>query len=692
MAQMEMFPAAANSPATELTAAITDVQTTVSVLDASKLPDAPNIATIGVDESAETVRYEGKSGNDLTGVTRGFSGTTAKAWATGVGVARYFTAYDADALRENVADVNAQLADIVTVNVKTLGAKGDGLTNDTHAFRLAAQRIKELNGGKLVIPSGTYIVGEQTFANGYGKGYAYESAKIIEITDCDYVEIVGNNAILKIDPTLKYGSYDPTTGDAYSAILPFYDTNYQAQIGDIIRLKNNKVVKVRGIELNGNNTEVMIGGKWGDAGTQIKASGIVLDTNGCVFLENVISHHQCLDGLLNVFDYNVGGVSAFMTMTNCAFDYNGRQGFSWVGGSNITATSCRFNHTGRAGIGSEPQAGLDIEPTTEAHNGVFINCEFADNVGIGMVSDNQPNVSNIAFTNCRFYGTTNFPIYPNGKAFKFYNCTISGEASSAYHALKDEEKTLFRDCFFTGDATYNGRPIFGTSVVNFWDVQNPILENCTIVSNNSGMKVGNTGENTTIKDCSFLQNGSFGTAFLRGIYRGYNKVKIVTGANDPASMAYNYGTLEYIDASGIVTQVPPVSNTIYTKNILGNWFAKNLLIPLQSTITNWEIRITFSNQYEVYYCLDVTAVGYFANDNKRGIHKNLYSGDTLSSENNTIVEHQVGISGFALGLDTTSSGNTLIIPITHTTGSAVSLHVKGTSMLDCLNLELVQVV
>ncbi|OMD32087.1 GDSL-type esterase/lipase family protein [Paenibacillus odorifer] len=111
MAQVEMFAAQANSPATELTAAITDVATTVSVLDASKLPDAPNIATIGVDESAETIKYTGKSGNTLTGVTRGFSGTVAKAWATGVGVARYFTAYDADALRENVTEHSAQLVD-----------------------------------------------------------------------------------------------------------------------------------------------------------------------------------------------------------------------------------------------------------------------------------------------------------------------------------------------------------------------------------------------------------------------------------------------------------------------------------------------------------------------------------------------------------------------------------------------------
>ncbi|WP_339191979.1 hypothetical protein NST68_21160 [Paenibacillus sp. FSL E2-0230] len=136
MALQEMFTAQPNSPATELTAALTDVATTVSVLDASKLPDAPNIATIGVDESAETIKYTGKSGNTLTGVTRGFSGTAAKAWGVGVGVARYFTAYDADALRENVAghsaelvSVSAQLADIV-INAKTLGIKGDG-TDET---------------------------------------------------------------------------------------------------------------------------------------------------------------------------------------------------------------------------------------------------------------------------------------------------------------------------------------------------------------------------------------------------------------------------------------------------------------------------------------------------------------------------------------------------------------------------------
>jgi hypothetical protein len=156
MAQVEMFPAVANSPATELTAAITDVQTTVSVLDASKLPDAPNIATIGVDESAETVRYEGKSGNDLTGVTRGFSGTVAKAWGIGVGVARYFTAYDADALRENVAGHTERLADIA-LNVRDFGAVGDGVTDDTAAIQSAIDYAIE-TGQDLIFPPGISVI------------------------------------------------------------------------------------------------------------------------------------------------------------------------------------------------------------------------------------------------------------------------------------------------------------------------------------------------------------------------------------------------------------------------------------------------------------------------------------------------------------------------------------------------------
>lgn len=96
-----MYPAQPNSPAAELATAIDATQTTIEVTDGSKLPDAPNIAVIGTEEDAETIKYETKNGNTLENVTRGLQGT-AKAWGAGEVIARNFTAYDYDALRTNI--------------------------------------------------------------------------------------------------------------------------------------------------------------------------------------------------------------------------------------------------------------------------------------------------------------------------------------------------------------------------------------------------------------------------------------------------------------------------------------------------------------------------------------------------------------------------------------------------------------
>ncbi|KOP64355.1 hypothetical protein AMS62_03095 [Bacillus sp. FJAT-18019] len=99
-----MYPAQVNSRQTELASAINATQTTIPLVDASIVPVAPNLVTIGTDESAETILYTGKSGNDLTGVTRGFEGVAAS-WSAGSKVGRFFTAYDADVFRENIEDI-----------------------------------------------------------------------------------------------------------------------------------------------------------------------------------------------------------------------------------------------------------------------------------------------------------------------------------------------------------------------------------------------------------------------------------------------------------------------------------------------------------------------------------------------------------------------------------------------------------
>lgn len=105
-----MYYSMVNSPVTTLASSITASDTIIPLLDSSKLPAAPNIATIGTTENAETILYTSKDGNNLTGVTRGFQ-SSASVWNSGAIVARYYTAYDHNSFVDNITELQNKSAD-----------------------------------------------------------------------------------------------------------------------------------------------------------------------------------------------------------------------------------------------------------------------------------------------------------------------------------------------------------------------------------------------------------------------------------------------------------------------------------------------------------------------------------------------------------------------------------------------------
>ena len=111
MALQTMYPAKNNSPATALTEGITAESTSMTLYDASVLPDAPNICVIGNDDTAEIVSYTGISGNTVTGLGRGINGTIKKVWSADTYVARNITAYDHEAFRANILDLDNRKTD-----------------------------------------------------------------------------------------------------------------------------------------------------------------------------------------------------------------------------------------------------------------------------------------------------------------------------------------------------------------------------------------------------------------------------------------------------------------------------------------------------------------------------------------------------------------------------------------------------
>lgn len=106
MALKTMYPAVNNSPVTTTVDAISDIATSITVESTANLPAAPNIVTVGSGDDSELVLYTSKGDRIISGLTRGFNGTTPKSWPVGTPVYRAFTAYDHDTFISNIKDVS----------------------------------------------------------------------------------------------------------------------------------------------------------------------------------------------------------------------------------------------------------------------------------------------------------------------------------------------------------------------------------------------------------------------------------------------------------------------------------------------------------------------------------------------------------------------------------------------------------
>jgi len=186
-----MYPGQANSPQTELSAAIDSTQTTIPVLNASALPSAPNLVTIGIDDTAETVKYTGKSGNDLTGCVRGFQGA-AKGWSAGTKLARNFTAYDYDALRQNVEE-SAPLASPTLTGIVT--APHFKSTNNTGRNFTASDwaDLSANSGGQLLLANNAYTDGNNVWK--YSNSHPSMGARGMRMSQSGGIEIFDTGSI-----------------------------------------------------------------------------------------------------------------------------------------------------------------------------------------------------------------------------------------------------------------------------------------------------------------------------------------------------------------------------------------------------------------------------------------------------------------------------------------------------------------
>ena len=186
-----MYAPQNNGPHTALAETINAAQTDITVADASILPTAPNVLTIGTGEDAELVLMSAKTGNIIT-VTRGYNGTAAKSWETDEWVYRAITAQDVSALQANVNAINAGKVD---------AESGKGLSTNDYT---SAEKQK--------------LAGIAAGANNYVHPSTHPASMITGLanvaTSGNYADLSGKPTIPTVDNAIAQGGTNPVTGGA----------------------------------------------------------------------------------------------------------------------------------------------------------------------------------------------------------------------------------------------------------------------------------------------------------------------------------------------------------------------------------------------------------------------------------------------------------------------------------------------
>jgi hypothetical protein len=403
------------------------------------------------------------------------------------------------------------------------GARGDGVTNDSGAFAALAAEVSRRGGGVIDLRPTTYLVGAQTRAP-HGSDYTFAPKRLMEFVGCSHPLVIhGNGAKIRCADGLRYGTFSPSGAPTRRPLPNLRRGEWATPYSHMIFVDGcANLVEISDLELDGNLPRLLLGGPWGDTGHQIPGCGIGLYNNiGPERLKNIHTHHHGLDGI--IIDGFNGNRKFRCRIENLRSEYNGRQGCSIVGGRGYDFIGCRFNHTGRSAITSSPGAGVDIEAENKQVRDLsFIECEFANNSGCGVVADSGDSEGAV-FDRCTFIGTTMWSAWPKKPGFRFTQCSFTGAIANAYwDAERPERATKFIDCRFRDNPVLspNGK-VYGGPVADLPRNPNVVFQRCSFTLTHAGRLPWTT--DVTYVDCTMSQRSPV-EAYPRGRFLGRNTI------------------------------------------------------------------------------------------------------------------------------------------------------------------------
>jgi hypothetical protein len=357
--------------------------------------------------------------------------------------------------------------------ITDFGAVPNDGCNDQYAFEAAAAWFNLHHGnGELDFKPGEYIVGRQIPGGG---GMYMQGVSPLDFHNCAHLDlagIAGQHVVIRYDDCLLYGGFDPVTGDRllYGCGEACTLASEIADLGACINLKDCENITIKNLELDGNQDVLIVGGYTSYDCNQEEHTGVFMSNCYSVLMHDDSIHDFALDGWTLLASSSFPhGLGMHITAYNCQFNRNGRNGFSWTGGTDVSCYDCSFDLNSTGEVESPPGAGLDIEYTdllggfssAPLHNGLFQHCTFRYNRGWGAISDCTddallPVESGFDFEQCTIVGSyAGEALHPNARAMTFTDCDIHGVTEPVFDCSRTchlPDRTSFTNCRF--DETY----------------------------------------------------------------------------------------------------------------------------------------------------------------------------------------------------------------------------------------------
>ncbi|GLQ87359.1 right-handed parallel beta-helix repeat-containing protein [Dyella flagellata] len=264
-----------------------------------------------------------------------------------------------------------------SLNVRNFGALGNGSADDTAAIQAAINALPS-TGGTVEVPAGTYMINAL-------KGVGLRS-----------------HTRLLLD-----------TGATLQAI-PNSASRYW-----VVRAWNVNNVEIAGGTVLGERSQHQgTTGEWG--------YGINISASSYVYVHDISVANSWGDGLLVGASGSGATVvpSYSVTLNNVKSNNNRRQGLSILPSNQVYVVNSSFTGSN----GTLPQAGIDIEPSTQGptQNVRLENTTLSGNLGNGLEVHN--NVSNLTLNNVTAQNNQGFGVYtggPNGVVITNSNITTN---------------------------------------------------------------------------------------------------------------------------------------------------------------------------------------------------------------------------------------------------------------------------